>query len=69
MIEHAKFTYSPLQKTLEKQTKTIEDEGEKQMKVIGDHGKQIIESNEPIKNDINTNRDSIPFEEQQKNTL
>ena len=69
MIEQAKFTYSPLQKALEKQTKTIEDEGEKQMKAIGDHGKQIMESNEPIKNDINTNRDSIPFEEQQKNTL
>ena len=69
MIEQAKFTYSPVQKALEKQTKTIEDEGEKQMKRIGDHGKQITESNEPIENDINTNRDSIPFEEQQKNTL
>ena len=34
MIEHAKFTNSPLGKTLEKQTKTIEDHGEKQIKVI-----------------------------------
>ena len=29
MIEQAKFTYSPLGKTFEKQTKTIEDQGEK----------------------------------------
>ena len=27
MIKQAKFTYSPLGKALEKQTKTIEDEG------------------------------------------
>ena len=30
MIEQAKFTYSHLGKALEKQTKTIEDQGEKQ---------------------------------------
>ena len=29
MIEHAKFTYSPLGKAFEKQTKTIKDQGEK----------------------------------------
>ena len=29
MIEQAKFTYSPLGKTFEKQTKTIEDQEEK----------------------------------------
>ena len=29
MIEKAKFTYSTLGKTLEKQTKTIEDQGER----------------------------------------
>ena len=28
MIEEARFTYSPLGKALEKQTKTIEDQGE-----------------------------------------
>ena len=31
VIEQAKFTYSPLGKTFEKQTKTIEDQGEKQV--------------------------------------
>ena len=31
MIEQAKFTYSPLGKALEKQRKTIEDQGRKQI--------------------------------------
>ena len=31
MIEQANFTYSPLRKTLEKQIKTIEDQGTKQI--------------------------------------
>ena len=30
IIEQAKFTYSPLGKTFEKQIKTIEDQGQKQ---------------------------------------
>ena len=34
IIEQAKFTYSPLGKAFEKQTKTIEEQGEKQMKAI-----------------------------------
>ena len=33
-IEQAKFTYSPLGKAFEKQTKTIKDQGEKQIKSI-----------------------------------
>ena len=31
IIEQAKFTYSPLGKAFEKQTKTIEDQGKKQV--------------------------------------
>ena len=31
IIEQAKFTYSPLGKAFEKQTKTIKDQGEKQI--------------------------------------
>ena len=31
MIEQTKFTYSPLGKAFEKQTKIIEDQGEKQV--------------------------------------
>ena len=34
IIEQAKFIYSPLGKALEKQTKTIEDQGEKQVNAL-----------------------------------
>ena len=34
--EPAKFTYSPLGKTFEKQTKTIEDRGKKQIDALAD---------------------------------
>ena len=36
IIEQARFTYSPLGKSFEKQIKTIEDQGEKQIKAIQD---------------------------------
>ena len=36
IIEQAKFTYSPLVKAFKKQTKTIEESGEKQIKAIND---------------------------------
>ena len=36
VIEQAKFIYSPLGKGLKKQRKTIEDQGEKQIKTIED---------------------------------
>ena len=36
IIEKAKFTYSLLGKAFEKQTKTIEEQGEKQLKAIND---------------------------------
>ena len=42
MIEHAKFTYSSLEKVFEKQIKTIESQGEKQIKAIQE--KKIIEN-------------------------
>ena len=38
IIEQAKFIYSPLGKALEKQTKTIENQREKQIKAIQDQG-------------------------------
>ena len=43
-IEEAKFTYSPLEKSFEKQTKTIKDQGEKQVKAIEDN-KQLADTN------------------------
>ena len=36
IIEQAKFTYSPLGKAFEKQTKTIEDQGKKQTDALAD---------------------------------
>ena len=36
IIEQAKFTYSPLGKAFEKQIKTIEDQGEKQIDALKD---------------------------------
>ena len=38
IIEQAKFTYSPLRKAFEKQTKSIEDQGERQIKAIQNQG-------------------------------
>ena len=51
IIEQAKFTYSPLGKAFEKQTKTIEDKGEKQIKAIQDIRKQSI-SDDDYKNKL-----------------
>ena len=39
-VEQAKFAYSPLGKTFEKQTKAIEDKGEKPIKAIKNNKKQ-----------------------------
>ena len=41
IIEQAKFTYSSLGTTFEKQTKTIEDQGQKQIKAIESNKKQL----------------------------
>ena len=45
IIQQAKFNYSPLGKALEKQIKTIEDQGTKQVKAIQDN-KQIANIND-----------------------
>ena len=37
IIEQTKFTYSPLGKAFEKQTKTIEDQGKKQVDALKSH--------------------------------
>ena len=51
IIEQAKFTYSPLGIAFEKQTKTIEDQGEKHTKAIQD--KRPIKSIEKFACDFN----------------
>ena len=60
VIEQAKFTYSPLGKALEKQTKTTEDQGKKQIKAIEEHGKQLVKSN------AFSEKKSIPLENQRE---
>ena len=45
IIEQAKFTYSPLGTAFEKQTETIEDQGEKQIKAIHDNKEQSLNIN------------------------
>ena len=66
VIKQGKYTYSPLGEVLEKQTKTIIDQGKKQTKAIEDHEKELVESNRLIKKDISIDRGSIPLEEQKK---
>ena len=44
ILEQAKFVYSPSRKAFKKQTKTIEDQGERQIRAIEEHGKQLIKS-------------------------
>ena len=46
IIEQAKFTYSPLGKAFEKQIKTTEDQGEKQIKAIQSNKQQSISDND-----------------------
>ena len=50
IIQQAKFNYSPLGKALEKQRKTIEDQGEKQVKAIQD--KLLLSKEREIFKDI-----------------
>ena len=42
VIEKDKFAYSPLGKAIKKKTKTIEDQGEKQIKALVEHEKQLV---------------------------
>ena len=42
IIEQAKFASSPLGKAFEKRKKTIEDQGQKQIKAAEDNKKQLI---------------------------
>ena len=44
MIKQAKFTYSPLGKALEKQTKTVEDQGTKQVEALNKKQNQLDKS-------------------------
>ena len=54
MIVQAKFSYSPLGKAFEKQIKTIENPGEKQIKAaLEEHGKQLVKYNNEKESSFN----------------
>ena len=42
LIKETAFTYSPLDKVFEKQVKVIEDQREKQINALDNHGKQLV---------------------------
>ena len=50
IIEQAKFTYSPLGKAFEKQIKTIEDQGKKQIDALPDLKPKEVKPTEPKPN-------------------
>ena len=52
IIEEAKFTYSSLGKAFEKQTKTIEDQGKTQVKVIQDSKQLVYIDNDDYKDKL-----------------
>ena len=63
IIEQAKFTYSPLGKAFEKQIKTIEDQGGKQVKALNKLKSYNNDNNNNNNNNNNnelTNEDVIP---------
>ena len=66
MIEEAKFRYFLLGRAFEKQTKTIEGQGKKQIKPFQDHRKQVTETNQCIKKYFNIDRNSTPLDKQKK---
>ena len=60
IIQQAKFNYSPLGKALEKQIKTIEDQGKKQVKAIQDN-KQIVNKDDDYKDKLLLSREREIF--------
>ena len=57
IIELAKFTYSPLRKAFEKQIKTIEDQGKKQVKALN-----TLQSNNQLTIEGESNNQAIEGE-------
>ena len=61
IIEQAKFAYSLIGKAFEKQTKTIEDQGEKQVKAIEDNKKQVDNKKELDDNELLLSKEREAF--------
>ena len=64
IIQQAKFTYSPLGKALEKQTKIIEDQGKKQVKAIQDNKRPVnIKNDDDYKDKLLLSRERKIFKD------
>ena len=63
IIEQVKFPYSPLGKAFQKQIKTIEDQGEKQINAIQNQGQiKTTESNKGVDNELHKVFDELSYE-------
>ena len=62
IIQQGKFTYSPLRKAFEKQIKTIEDQGKKQVKAI-QNNKQIVNKDDDYKDKLLLSREREIFKD------
>ena len=62
IIEQGKFSYSSLGQAFGKQTKTIKEQGRKQIEAIKEHGKQLVKSNAFAKKEKQT----IPLDKQEE---
>ena len=75
IIEGAKFTYSPLGKAFEKQTKTIEDQGKNQIDALADLKPKKIKSisfskfNGPLHTFKSILNGDIPLEDTEKEQI
>ena len=61
IIQQAKFNYSPLGKAIEKQRKTIEDQGKKQVKVIQNNKKLVNINKDDYKDKLLLSREREIF--------
>ena len=63
IIQQAKFNYSPLGKAIEKQIKTIEDQGKKQVKAIQDNQKIANVNDDDYKDKLLLSREREIFKD------
>ena len=64
IIQQAKFTYSPLGKAFKKQIKTIEDQGNKQVKAIQDNNQLVsINKDDDYKNKLLLSKEREMFKD------
>ena len=68
VTEQGKFTYSPSGKAFKEQIKTTTDQGEKQIKALEEHGKQLVKYNNEKESSIHLKQKQI-FKELANNRM